>query len=90
MLVPGPATITGDNVNVRGRATFVGEILKRLKKGDTVNVIEQVYLAKPKANEPSQWGKISFPAGANVWVHSSFIEATNSSVTRGSSRFIPA
>jgi SH3-like domain-containing protein len=80
VLVPGPATITGDNVNVRGRATFVGEILKRLKKGDTVNVIEQVLLAKPKAKEPSQWAKISYPAGANVWVHSSFIEATNSSV----------
>jgi len=80
VLVPGPATITGDNVNVRGRATFVGEILKRLKKGDTVNVIEQVYLTKPKANEPSQWAKISYPAGANVWVHSTFIETTNSSV----------
>jgi len=80
VLVPGPATITGDNVNVRGRATFVGEILKRLKKGDTVNVIEQVYLSKPKANEPAQWAKISFPAGAKVWVHSQFIATTNSSV----------
>jgi len=80
VLVPGPATITGDNVNVRGRATFVGEILKRLKKGDTVNVIEQVYLSKPKPNEPSQWAKITYPAGVNVWVHSQFIEATNSSV----------
>ena len=80
VLVPGPATITGDNVNVRGRASFVGEILKRLKKGDTVNVIEQVYLSKPKPNEPSQWAKITYPAGANVWIHSSFIETTNSSV----------
>jgi len=80
VLVPGAATITGDNVNVRGRASFAGEILKRLKKGDTVNVIEQVYLAKPKAEEPSQWAKITYPAGANVWVHSAFIETTNSSV----------
>ena len=80
VLVPGAATITGDNVNVRGRATFVGEILKRLKKGDTVHVIEQVYLAKPKPSEPSQWAKITYPGGVNVWVHSSFIETTNSSV----------
>ena len=80
VLVPGPATITGDNVNVRGRASFAGEILKRLKKGDAVNVIEQVYLARPKANEPAQWAKIGYPAGANVWVHSAFIEATNSAV----------
>lgn len=80
VLVPGAATIAGDNVNVRGRASFTGEILKRLKKGDTVNVLEQVYLSKPKANEPSQWAKITYPAGANVWVHSSFIEPTNSTV----------
>ena len=80
VLVPGPATITGDNVNVRGRPAFAGEILKRLKKGDPVSVIEQVYLAKPRANEPAQWAKIIFPAGVNVWVHSGFVEATNSSV----------
>jgi uncharacterized protein YgiM (DUF1202 family) len=80
VLVPGPATITGDNVNVRGRASFAGEILKRLKTGDVVNVIEQVYLARPRPNEPAQWAKIGFPTGANVWVHSAFIEATNSSV----------
>jgi hypothetical protein len=80
VLVPGPATITGDNVNVRGRASFAGEILKRLNKGDAVNVIEQVYLARPKPNEPAQWAKIGFPAGASVWVHSAFIETTNGSV----------
>jgi uncharacterized protein YgiM (DUF1202 family) len=80
VLVPGAATITGDNVNVRGRASFAGEILKRLKKGDTVQVIEQVYLAKPRANEPSQWAKIVYPAGVNVWVHSNFLTASNSSV----------
>ena len=42
VLVPGPGTISGDNVNVRGQASFVGEIVKRLNKGDAVTVIEQV------------------------------------------------
>lgn len=77
VLSPGPATVTGDNVNVRGKAAFVGEIIARLKKGDSVKVIEQVIREKPKADEPSQWAKIGYPAGANVWVHASYIDATN-------------
>jgi uncharacterized protein YgiM (DUF1202 family) len=80
VLVPGPAAITGDNVNVRGRASFLGEILTKLKKGDAVNVIEQVYLSKPKKDEPSQWAKISTPTNVNVWVHSNYIETTNGTV----------
>lgn len=73
VLVPGPGTITGDNVNVRGHASFIGEIVKRLNKGDAVEVIEQVIREKPKAGEPSQWAKISYPKGANVWVHNTYI-----------------
>src|SRR5262245_5043645 len=68
VLVPGPGTISGDHVNVRGQATFIGEIVKRLNKGDKVTVIEQVIRDKPKPGEPTQWAKISYPAGANVWV----------------------
>jgi uncharacterized protein YgiM (DUF1202 family) len=77
MLSPGPATITGSNVNVRGQARLNSEIVKRLNQGDTVTVIEQIVLAKPKADEPSQWAKINFPAQAHVWVHSSYIDSTN-------------
>src|SRR6266487_5531550 len=77
MLSPGPATITGSNVNVRGQARLNSEIVKRLNKGDAVTVIEQISLDKPKADEPSQWAKINFPAEAHVWVHSSYIDSTN-------------
>jgi uncharacterized protein YgiM (DUF1202 family) len=77
VLSPGPATITGSNVNVRGQATLNSEIVKRLNKGDAVTVIEQIILEKPKADEPSQWAKINYPAEARVWVHSSYIDSTN-------------
>jgi len=77
VLVPGPAMITGDNVNVRGKASFVGEIIARLNKGDTVKVIEQVIREKPKADEPSQWAKISYPTNVHVWVHATYIDHTN-------------
>ena len=66
VLSPGPAIVTGDNVNVRGQARLNSEIVKRLNKGDAVTVIEQIILDKPKADEPSQWAKIHFPGGANV------------------------
>ena len=77
VLSPGPATITGGNVNVRGQARLNSEIVKRLNKGDAVTVIEQIILDNPKADEPSQWAKINFPAEAHVWVHSSYIDSTN-------------
>src|SRR5688572_20461655 len=77
VLVPGPATITADKVNVRGKASFVGEIIARLNKGDSVKVIEQVIREKPKAGEPSQWAKIGYPTNLHVWVHATYIDASN-------------
>ena len=75
VLSPGAATIAGKNVNVRGKASFKGEVVTKLQNGDSVTVIEQVILSKPKAGEPSNWAKIAFPASAHVWVHSSYVTA---------------
>lgn len=75
ILVPGAATIAGKNINVRGKASFTGEVVTKLQNGDAVTVIEQVILSKPKASEPSQWAKIVYPASAHVWVHNSYLNA---------------
>lgn len=75
ILSPGAATIVGKNINVRGKASFKGEVVTKLQNGDAVNVIEQVILSKPKAGEPSQWAKISYPKSAHVWVHGSYLNA---------------
>lgn len=75
VLSPGAATIAGKNVNVRGKASFKGEVITKLQNGDAVTVIEQVILSKPKAGEPSQWAKITLPASVHVWVHNSYITA---------------
>lgn len=80
VLITGPATASGDNVNVRGKASFNGEVVARLNKGDIVTVIEQVILDKPKKDEPTHWAKIGYPATANVWVHSSYIDAAAKTV----------
>ena len=58
VLSPGAATIAGKNVNVRGKASFKGEVVTKLQNGDSVTVIEQIILSKPKAGEPSNWAKI--------------------------------
>lgn len=75
VLSPGAATIVGKNVNVRGKASFKGEVITKLQDGAAVTVIEQVILTKPKAGEPSQWAKIVYPPNTHVWVHSSYLNA---------------
>ena len=75
VLSPGAATIVGKNVNVRGKASFKGEVITKLQNSDSVTVIEQVILSKPKAGEPSNWAKIAYPTSAHVWVHNSYITA---------------
>ncbi len=77
---PGPALVKQDNVNVRGQAAINSEVVVRLKRGDRVNVLEQVTLKKPKADEPAKWARIALPATATVWVHSGFIDPNSKTV----------
>jgi uncharacterized protein YgiM (DUF1202 family) len=80
-LVPGPATVTAANLNLRGQAGLKGEAVGHLKAGDTVNVIAQINLDKHAADEPAQWAKISLPSGNKVWVDSKYVDATNKVVS---------
>src|SRR5271170_628009 len=43
-LVPGPAEVFVDNLNVRGQAGLKGEVMAHLKKGDTVTILSQINL----------------------------------------------
>ena len=79
-LVPGPAEVAADNVNVRVQAGLKGEFITHLSKGDAVVVLGQINLDKHQVDEPAQWAKISFPTNAHVWVNSTFIDATNKTV----------
>lgn len=77
VLTPGAATVVGKNINVRGKAGFVGEVVAKLQDGDAVTILEQVILTKTKAGEPAQWAKIVYPASAHVWVHGAYLNADN-------------
>lgn len=74
-LTPGPAVVNTRNANVRGQAAINSEVVTSLKRGEQVNVLEEVTLKKPKTDEPARWAKIALPPSVGVWVHSDFIDA---------------
>jgi hypothetical protein len=80
-LVPGPALVIASNVNVRAQASFKGEVLTKLSKGDQVSVVEEVMLKHSAANEPSAWAKIILPPSAKVFINSGFVNQADGAVT---------
>lgn len=76
-LVPGPATVNGTRVNMRGRSTIMSEILGQFDKGDTVTVLEQVENKWAKGPDPRQWARIALPQGTPCWVFAAFVDANN-------------
>lgn len=74
------AVSKGDNVLVRGLPALRGDRLAKLKKGDAVNVMETVTLAKPAKDEPAQWYKIALPPGVGVWVNPLFVDTNQMTV----------
>jgi uncharacterized protein YgiM (DUF1202 family) len=79
-LVPGPAVVDANHVNVRGQAKLKSEVVTRLNKGEAVTVLEEIVKNNSAADEPSAWAKIMLPTNAPVWVHSSFIDSNNQTV----------
>jgi uncharacterized protein YgiM (DUF1202 family) len=67
-------------INVRAQSHINSEVVTTLSKGDTVTVLKQVTLKKPKIDEPAVWLQILLPTGTHVWVNSSFVDATSSTV----------
>lgn len=78
---PEDATVKRNNSNVRGRPSFVGEVITRLKKGEPVKVLEEIKLNKTRKNEPADWLRIAMPANTPVWVSAHFIDPATKTVT---------
>jgi len=79
-LVAGPAVVSANHVNVRGRAGLIGEVITRMTNGEPVTVIEEIKLRHSGPEEPSAWAKIALPEKTHVWVKASYIDATNQTV----------
>ena len=46
-------TVSADRVNVRARASLIGERVAHLRKGDRVTVLAKVTVAPPRKGEPA-------------------------------------
>jgi len=79
-LTPGPAVVKEKNVNVRGQAAINSEVIAHLKRGDHVQVLEEVTLKHAKTDEPSRWAKIALPTNSAAWANATFLDA-NGAVT---------
>ena len=66
--------VSADRVNVRARASLVGERVTQLRKGDSVKVLAKVKVEPAKEGEPSEWLKIAMPAGGQTWVYMAFVK----------------
>ena len=71
---PETGTVSADRVNVRARASLIGERVAQLRKGDQVTVLAKVTVAPPRKGEPADWLKIAMPAAGQTWVHMSFVK----------------
>jgi SH3-like domain-containing protein len=78
---PAAATVKQDSINVRGLPAYAGEVVTHLKKGQTVTVLEQVTLAKPKKDEPADWSRIALPQDAKAYVFADFIDTNTMTVS---------
>lgn len=74
-------TVSENNVNVRGRAGFIGEVLTKVNSGESVQVLDRVTLSRTKSGEPAEWLKIALPANTPVWIHGSYVDPTSLTVT---------
>jgi len=79
-LVPGPAVVDANKVNVRGQPRLKSEVVTRLTKGQPVTVLEEITRNNSGPDEPSAWAKILLPPNTHVWVNTSYIDPTNKTV----------
>lgn len=78
---PETAVTKQDAINVRGQPSFVGEVVTKLRKGESVTLLEEITLSKTKKDEPARWFRITMPTNTPVWVSANFIDATTKTVT---------
>ena len=81
LLQPEPALVKADNVNVRGKASFVGEVITKLKKGERITILEEITLKSPQKDEPAKWYRIAMPANTPVWIHAGFVNTNASTIS---------
>lgn len=79
-LVPGPAVVDANHVNVRGQAKLNSEVVTRLSKDQKVTVLGEVTRDNTGPDEPSAWAKIALPGEVHVWINNGFVDPSTKAV----------
>jgi len=79
---PGAGTVKLESLLVRSQPAFAGDVLAHVAKGQTVTVLEQITLAKPKLNEPANWARILLPTNTAVWVFADYVDTNSMTISR--------
>ena len=79
---PATATVKIESLIVRSQPAFAGEVITHVVKGQAVTVLEQITLAKPKLNEPTNWARIVLPTNAAVWVFADYVDTNTMTISR--------
>ena len=78
---PALATVKTELI-VRSQPAFAGERIIPVVKGQLVTVLEQITLARPKLNEPTNWARITLPTNAAVWVFTDYVDTNTMTISR--------
>ena len=70
-----------DRLSVRGQATTQSEVLTKLRKSESVRIVEIIALKPKTKGEPIRWAKILLPENTPVWVYADFIDPAGKTVT---------
>lgn len=73
------AVVKADRTNLRAKPAFDGEVLATLKKGDPVEVLDEV----PGTGADGQarpWSKVALPKQVSVWVYGALVDAKTKTV----------
>ena len=75
-----PARVKVESLNVRGLPSLSGEVITKLRKGETVTVIEEITLDKVREGEPAKWVRITLPTNTPVWVAAHLVDPATKAV----------
>jgi hypothetical protein len=65
--------VRGTKVSARGKATIFSALVFQFNKNESVNILEEINIANPKAGEPRRWYRVQVPPDAGLWVHSDYL-----------------
>ena len=69
----GLGVVSGTRVSARGKATIFSALVFQFNKNESLNILEEIAIANPKAGEPRRWYRVQVPSDAGLWVHSDFL-----------------